>query len=143
MRHIGHKLACILCSLGYVFITGCSDSSPKDANATCRQPTSLTGIHGHVMTSFGNGLGHMAPMALSAIPGMGGMGGGMAGMGMQQGMNRFDMDHNTQGLVSNTPLRNTEDEDIDPRTTPSVPCQPEGIIPPTIDNQDIKFGEEK
>lgn len=142
MRHIGHKLAWVFFLLGYVFITGCSDSSSKDANATCRQPSPSTGIHGHVITSFGKDFGHMAPMALSAIPGMGGIGGGMAGMGMQQAMNQFDMNH-TRGMVSNTPLHNADDEEADPRTTPSVPCQPEKIIPSTIDTQDIKFGEEK
>lgn len=124
MSHIRRKLA--VCMLGCAFTMGCSHSPPKDANATCgQQPNALrNGMHGHIMTSVGNGLGHMAPMALSAIPGMNGIGGGIAGMG------------------NNDPLH-PEGEDSEAPAIPSFPCEPEKSVPSTINNQDIKFDEGK
>lgn len=141
MSHIRRKLAG--CMLGCAFTMGCSHSLPKDANATCGQQPNAprNGMHGHIMTSVGNGLGHMAPMALSAIPGMNGIGGGIAGMGMQQAMNRVGMDH-THGMGNNDPLH-PEGEDSEAPAIPSFPCEPEKSVPSTINNQDIKFDEGK
>ncbi len=141
MRYIQQKRVFAVCALGCVLTAGCSHPQPKDANATCGQPVAQTGMHGHIMTGFGSGLGHMAPRALSAIPGMGGIGGGVAGMGMQQAMNGFGMDH-THGVASSDSFH-TEADGSDPGIMPTVPCQPDKSAPPTLNDQDIRFGEEK
>lgn len=140
MHHIRHNL--VVCTFGCVLMMGCSHSQPKDADTVCALPATHPDSHGHILTTVGTELGHLAPMALSAIPGMNGIGGQAAGMGMQQVTNRFGMDHSRE-MVSNVPLHAEENENLDRRTIPSAPCQAKKTVQPEVKSQDIKFSEEK
>lgn len=136
-----HRRVFAVCALTSLLAAGCSHSPPNDANTTCQRHVERSGLHGQIVSSFGSNLGHMAPMALNAIPGAGGMGAGMAGMGMQQAMNSFGMD-TTHGHASSRPFPN-DGEDPDPLNAPSFPCQPDAGPLATGRDQDIQFGEEK
>lgn len=137
MQHIRHNLA--VCVFGCVLLMGCSRSQPKDADTVCALPAAHPDGHGHVLATVGDGLGHLAPMALSAIPGMNGIGGQAAGMGMQQVTNRFGMDH-PRGMVSSVPLH-AENANSDQHTIPSVPCPVRKTVQQEVNGQDIKFSE--
>lgn len=140
MRPIRHNL--LVCAFGCVLMMGCSRSQPKDADTVRALPATHPDSHGHILTTVGTELGHLAPMALSAIPGMNGIGGQAAGLGMQQVTNRLGMDHPHE-MVSNAPLHAEENANPDRRTTLSVPCQAQKTVQPEVKSQDIKFAEEK